>query len=154
MNAPISGRLKLLFLIHSIVGLFLGLGIVFMPITMGDWFSLPIVGTVFERLVGVAVMSFGLSSALAYFQNRFESIKLLVQLEIIWTLLATILLAWGAITIDQFPNILLENIDSARLWMWITTILMGIFFLAYAGCYLFDERTETGTEPRYAASEA
>jgi hypothetical protein len=152
MNAPISGRLKLTFLIHAVVGILLGLGMLFMPITMFGWFGIIIEGTVFERLAGVAVLSFGLSSGLAYFQTRFESVKLLVQLEIIWTLLATILLVWGAINIDQFPNMIADNINTASLWVWVDTIVMGLFFLAFAGCYLFDEKTES--EHSYAGAKA
>jgi hypothetical protein len=157
MNAPISGRLKLTFLIHAIAGILIGLGILFMPVTLGNWFSIPVEGTVFERLVGVAVLSFGLSSGLAYFQTRFESVKLLVQLEIIWTFLATILLAWAAFNIEQqFPNVLIEDINTASLWIWLTTALMGLFFLAYAGCYLFDKKSKTDneTDSRYVGAEA
>jgi len=152
MNAPISGRLKLVFLIHAIVGVILGLGYLFIPVTMGGWFGLTLEGTVFEHLVGVAILSLGLSSALAYFQTRFESVKLLVQLEIIWTLLATILLVWGALNIDQFPNMIAGEVSTAQLWVWVDTVIMGLFFLAFAGCYLFDEKTETSRS--YAGSEA
>jgi hypothetical protein len=154
MNAPISGRLKLTFLIHAIVGLVLGLGYLFIPVQMGEWFGLNLQGDVFERLIGAAILSFGLSSALAYFQTRFESVKLLVQLEIIWTLLATILLAWAALSIDQFPNMIANELSTAGMWVWFDAVLMGLFFLAFAGCYLFDEKTDTETERRYAGSEA
>lgn len=152
MNVPISGRLKLIFLIHAIVGLVLGLGMVFIPTTLGDWFRIPMEGTFVERFVGVAIISLGLSSFLAYMQTRFESIKLLVQLELIWTLLATILFAWGAITIDEYPAIVPDQIDTARIWVWVFAIIMGLFFFAFGSCYLLDEKS--APSQTYAGSEA
>lgn len=153
MNAPISGRLKLVFLVHAIIGFLIGLGMLFFPVTVFSWFSINVEGMVFERLLGIAILSFGLSSALAYFQNRFESVKLLVQLEIIWTLLATILLIWAALSLEDYPALYSGyELGTARLWVWADAILMGLFFVGFGGCYLFDEKSETAQT--YAGSEA
>ena len=89
--------LEIVFLIHFITGLILGIIFFFIPdaycklvgVTMTDYGVL--------RLLGAASLALGGSSFLAYRSKDWEKAKLVVQTDLIWLVSASVGLAWGLI---------------------------------------------------------
>ncbi|MHA2169627.1 MAG: hypothetical protein ACXAB7_07005 [Candidatus Kariarchaeaceae archaeon] len=100
---PIPTILKNTFLAHAILGVVMGLSYLIDPKMYEDLFDFTMAEPMVYRLVGAAVFALGVSSWLAYREISFEKVRILVILEIIWTILGTIVTVWGVID-DQFPN--------------------------------------------------
>ena len=97
MTKELLKGLKIVFLVHFILGLILGIIFLFIPgiycnlvgVTMTDYGAL--------RLIGAASLAFGCSSFLAYRSNDWEKVKLLVQMDLIWLVSAIVGLVWWLI---------------------------------------------------------
>ena len=122
MEKQISSGLKVTFLVHVIVGAIFGLVMLLVP---GMWNLLGV--TVQEpamyRLTGAAILGFTTSSWLAYKETAWEKVKIVVQMEIVWTILATLVLLWGLI-FAGLPAI-----------EWINAVIMGGFAAAFSFFY-------------------
>jgi hypothetical protein len=89
--------LEIVFLIHFILGLILGIIFLFIPdiycnlvgVTMTDYGVL--------RLIGASSLALGCSSFLAYRSKDWEKAKLLVQMDLIWLVSAIFGLVWWLI---------------------------------------------------------
>jgi len=122
MEKQISSGLKVTFLVHVIVGAIFGLVMLLVP---GLWNLLGV--TVQEpamyRLTGAAILGFTTSSWLAYKETAWEKVKIVVQMEIVWTILATLVLLWGLI-FAGLPAI-----------EWMNAVIMGGFAAAFSFFY-------------------
>ena len=122
MEKQISSGLKVTFLVHVIVGAIFGLVMLLVP---GMWNLLGV--TVQEpamyRLTGAAILGFTTSSWLAYKETAWEKVKIVVQMEIVWTILATLVLLWGLI-FAGLPAI-----------EWMNAVIMGGFAAAFSFFY-------------------
>jgi hypothetical protein len=98
MEKQMSTGLRTTFLIHVIVAGIFGLALLFVP----EWWlslqgvSVPVVEP--YRLIGAAALAFATSSWLAYRAGVVEKVKIIVQMEIVWTILATIVFLWGLLS--------------------------------------------------------
>ena len=131
MDKPISSGLKITFLLHFIVALIFGVLMLFLPQVWGNLAGVWIVSHELYRLVGAAILAFGLSSLLAYRASQWESVRIVVLTEIFWTAMAAgitlyYLVRW------YFPPL-----------YWVTAILMAGFSVAFIYFYLKNKSTTT-----------
>jgi hypothetical protein len=120
----ISSGLKTLFLVHFIVGLVFGLAFVLIPKIFMGLFGMSVPDVEPYRLVGAAVLAFTASSWYCYQAAVWEKVKIVVQAEIVWTVLATLVLLYGLLFAGQ-PSAL-----------WINTIIMAVFAAAFIYFYV------------------
>jgi hypothetical protein len=136
MDKPITSGLKTLFLIHAVVGLVFGLAYLVIPDTFAGWFNMPMGDLPLARMVGAAILGFAASSILGYLAHEWREVRIVVQAEIAWTLLAAAISLWFVL-------------DGA--WPvagWVNFGLMALFFLGFTYFYW---REQTMPVPRTAS---
>ena len=116
----ITSGLRTLFLVHGVVGLVFGLAMLFIPESTGDWVNWPVEDVMAWRVIGAATMAFAASSLLAYSRSLYSEVKLIIQMEMVWTALAALIYLWGQFFADK-PDIG---------WLWV--IVMGAFAVAFS----------------------
>jgi hypothetical protein len=124
MNTKISAGLKMLFLVHFVVGLVFGLLQLFIPETLYSWFGTSIPEAWPYRLVGAAILAFTASSWLCYQAAVWDKVKIVVQTEIVWAVLATLVILFGLFFED------LPTVD------WINAVIMAGFAAAFIYYYI------------------
>ncbi len=123
MEKKLSSGLKTVFLIHAVVGTIVGLAYLLIPSQVNDLINWPTTDDAPLRLVGAAILGFAVSSWLAYRETDWEHVKIVVQMEIFWTILATIVFLWG---------VLFANLPA---FGWVDAIVMAAFAIAFAYFY-------------------
>ena len=118
-NKTIPVGLKYTFLVHFIIGIIYGLFLIFAPDTYAEMFEFVDYTPMTLRMIGGAILAFGISSWFAYKATSFEIVKIIMIAEIAWTALAAIINIWGIIA-DEFPA-----------WAWLNAIMM----LAFTGAF-------------------
>lgn len=98
----IPSGLKITFLIHFIITGIVGIQHVVAPRWWTDLAGMEIIITVTWRVIGAAVISFAVSSWLAYKAIFWEQVRILVIMEIVWSVTAALVLIWG-ILIEGAP---------------------------------------------------
>ena len=88
MDKSISSGLKSTFLIHCIVALVFGPVFLLFPQVWGSLAGVQITAHELYRMLGAVILALGLSSWLAYQAKQWESVRILVLTEIVWTGLA------------------------------------------------------------------
>lgn len=129
MGKPITSGLKVLFLIHALVGLLFGLGFLVIPATLVGWFNMPLTEEPYLRLIGAAILGYSATSLVAYQAHYWSEVKIAVQGEFVWTGLAATLSLW----------FVLDSIWPAAGWLIFS--LMALFFIAFGYFYWREERT-------------
>jgi hypothetical protein len=127
MEKQSSKGLKNLFLFHFIVAIVFGLTYLLIPETFASIVQWPLRETFPYRLLGAALMGFGVSSWLAFKNQLWESVKIVVVMEIVWCGLGTLVMLWGMFT-QGLPAI-----------GWLNTVLMAFFTVTF-GYYLMSEK--------------
>ena len=123
MEKQVSPGLKTLFLVHGILAGIFGLVYLAIPKVWGDLVNLPMKQPELYRLIGAALWAFASGSWLAYKQTGWENVKIVVQMEIIWTILGALVLLWG-LMFAGFPRA-----------DWMNVIIFGGFGLAFSYFY-------------------
>jgi hypothetical protein len=138
MDVPISNSLRTTFLIHMIVGLVLGAALWLVPgrsLTLLGWvpdqvqlpqteLSVPgqtFVDPVVTRLLGAALLALGYASFLGWRSSRREQVSLLVQMEFVYCVLATIAILVGIFTMSR----------PAPLIGWVLAAMLAAFAVAW-----------------------
>ena len=129
MEKQISSGLKTTFLAHFIVGVAFGLIYLFIPEAWGNLVNWPILEPTAYRLIGAAILSFAASSWLAYRESAWEKVKIVVQMEIVWTILGTLVMLWGLI------------FASLPAFGWVNAVVLAGFAAAFSVFYFRQERT-------------
>ena len=75
------------------------------------------------RMVGAAILGFTTSSWFAYKQTLWDRVKIVVQAEIVWTILATLTMLYGLIFV-HLP-----------VGLWMNVVIMGAFAVAFTTFY-------------------
>ena len=123
MNTKLSQGLKTTFLIHFIVALLFGLGYLLIPTTVGNWYGLDVQEPAIYRLLGGALLGFAASSWLSYQATDWESVRIVVVMEIVWTVLGTLVMLY-ALLYAGFPVL-----------GWINAIILAAFAVAFGWFY-------------------
>lgn len=129
MEKQIVPGLRTTFLVHSIVGLIFGLVYLLIPDMLAGWFgvSLPeAMQPMLFRMLGAAILAFTASSWWAYHETAWERVKIIVEMELVWTILGTLVLLWGLL-LGAFPAA-----------FWISALILAAFAAAF-GYFLFAE---------------
>ena len=127
MEKQSSKGLKYSFLFHFIVAIVFGLTYLLIPETFASIVQWPLKETFPYRLLGAALMGFGVSSWLAFKNQLWESVKIVVVMEIVWCGLGSVVMLWGMFT-QGLPAI-----------GWLNTVLMAFFTVTF-GYYLISEK--------------
>jgi len=127
MEKQSSKGLKNLFLFHFIVAIVFGLTYLLIPETFASIVQWPLRETFPYRLLGAALLGFGVSSWLAFKNQLWESVKIVVVMEIVWCGLGTLVMLWGMFT-QGLPAI-----------GWLNTVLMAFFTVTF-GYYLISDK--------------
>jgi len=128
MEKQISNGLKNTFIFHFIVAIVFGLTYLLIPDTWATIVQWPLRETFPYRLLGAALLGFGVSSWLAFKNPLWESVKIVVVMEIVWCGLGTVVMLWGMV-IQRLPAI-----------GWLNTVLM-VFFTVTFGFFLIREKS-------------
>lgn len=123
MDKQISPGLKITFLAHFVVGLLFGLVLLLVPDVLGTLSGQPIIEPIAYRGMGAAVVALAVSSWLASKEKLWDKVKIVVQIEIIWTVLFVIVSVYGILT-GQFPPM-----------DWMNVIIVGGFGIVFALYY-------------------
>lgn len=122
MEKHISSGLKTTFLVHIIVGAIFGL-VNFLVPEVWNLGGVLVKEPMMYRLVGAAILGYTASSWWAYRETSWEKVKIVVQMEIVWTILATLAFLWGLL-FAGLPTLL-----------WINAVIMGGFAAAFSFFY-------------------
>lgn len=123
MNTPLSQWLKLTFLIHFIVALLFGLGFLLIPVAVGNIYGLNVQEPDIYRLLGGAMLGFAVSSWLSYQATGWESVRIVVVMELVWTILGTLVMLY-ALLFTGFPAL-----------GWLNAIILAAFAIAFGSFY-------------------
>ena len=115
--------LRATFAAHAITALVFGLINLFIPDIWGDLVNWPVDDTRAYRLLGAAMLAFGVSSVLAYLETDWEKVIIIVRTEIVWTALGTLVLLWAII------------FDGAPVIGWLYVVLMGVWTVLFSIFY-------------------
>jgi len=123
MDKQVSPGLKTTFLIHAIVATLFGLAYLFIPKKFGSLVNWPVTEPEAYRILGAAIFGFAASSWLAYSASAWEQVKIVVQMEIVWTILGTLVLLYG-IFFAGLPG-----------FAWVTAIILAVFAVLFIVFY-------------------
>jgi hypothetical protein len=90
----LSKGLKIVLLVHFILGIILGIIFLFLPDIYCGLFGFPMSDHGPLRLIGAASLALGTSSFLAFRTKDWEKTKLFIQMEFIWLIAAIVAMIW------------------------------------------------------------
>ncbi|MGD0550934.1 MAG: hypothetical protein ABSA81_10395 [Candidatus Bathyarchaeia archaeon] len=123
MDEQIPYGLKITFLVHFVVAVVFGAGFLLIPDMLTGMLGARTVEPSTFRLVGAAMLAFAASSWLAYRQPVWEKVKIVVQIEIVWTVLGVLAMLYGLI---------FEGLPAAD---WMNVVILGAFAVAFIFFY-------------------
>ena len=129
MTRSISNRLKTVFMLYAIFAVVLGFLYLVMPVAWGNLVNWIPAQPFDHRIIGATFLAFGLGSWLAARKAAWDQVSLVVQMNVIWTVLATLLLLWG-VSLGGLPTL-----------GWVYVISVGAFAIAFVLAYLEHQRT-------------
>lgn len=124
MTEPISARLKTIFLVHAVFAGILGLLYLVVPERWGALVSWPPAEPFDHRIIGATFLAFGWASWLARKQTSWARVQVIVQMNVLWCTLATLLMVAGLVG-GGLPAL-----------GWVYVVCVGAFALAFALSYL------------------
>jgi len=123
MNTQLSQGLKTTFLVHFIVALLFGLGFLLIPSAVGSFYGLNVQEPEIYRLLGGALLGFAVSSWLSYKATSWESVRIVVVMEIFWAILGTLVMLY-ALLLAGFPAL-----------GWLNAVIFAAFAIAFGRFY-------------------
>ena len=123
MEKKIAAGLKTTFLVHLIVGGLFGLVYLLIPEVFGSLVGWPVKDPFIYRLFGGALLGITSTSWFAYKATTWESVKIVVQMEIIWTIMGT-LVTLGGIFLVGLP-----------IFAWLNAAILACFAVAFTYFY-------------------
>jgi len=123
MRTQLTQGLKTTFLIHFIVALLFGLGFLLIPDVLGKMYGLKVQDWTAYRLLGGALLGFGVSSWLSYKANSLENVRIVVVMEIVWPTLGALVTLY-ALLFAGYPAL-----------AWINAVILAAFAVAFGWFY-------------------
>jgi hypothetical protein len=123
MDKQISPGLNRTFLAHFIVGMIFGLVLLLVPDFLGTMSGQPILEPIAYRALGGAILAFSFSSWLAYKETLWDKVKIVVLMEIVFSILFVLVSVYGIFS-GQLP-----------IMDWMNVIIVGGFGIAFAVFY-------------------
>jgi hypothetical protein len=123
MQRQILPGLRMTFIAHVIVALIFGLAWLIIPDRFGELFGGPVQEPLAWRVIGAATLAFGASSWWAWHEVEWERVKIIVETEIVWTVLATLIYLYAVLGAGYPAS------------FWLGVILMAAFFVAFGYFY-------------------
>jgi hypothetical protein len=127
MKEEISKLLKITFLIHFFVAVIFGLVFTFIVEIYIDLINWPFPDPVTGRILGAMFLGIATASLLAWRETKWESVKIVVQMEIVWLAIG---IAVHFFAIFAFPGL--------PFMMWVQAGILIFFFVAFMWFY-FDQ---------------
>ncbi len=128
MKEEISKLLKITFLIHFFVAVIFGLVftvIVEIYLELVGWpYDDPVTG----RVLGAVFLGFAVSSLLSWRETKWESVKIVVQMEIAWLIIGTAVHFFAIFTDPLLPFII-----------WVQVAILIVFLVAFTWFYYDQE---------------
>jgi hypothetical protein len=134
--------LKTVFLIHAIVALLFGIVAFVRPVYWVTWFAWTRFDPVMTRGYGAALLALAVASWLGYRAAAWSEVRIIVQMEIAFTVLSTVGGLW-ALLFRHGPA-----------FLWVGIVLWVAFAIAWIVCYArATSRTarEAGSQPAVPA---
>lgn len=126
MKENISKLLKLTFLIHFFVAVIFGLVFTVLVELYVDFVGWPYQDYITGRVLGAVFLGFAAASLLSWRETKWESVKIVVQMEIVWLAIGVAVHLWAILT-DIFIFIL-----------WVQLIIL-LFFLGAFIYFYYDQ---------------
>jgi hypothetical protein len=123
MEKKISSALRTTFLIHFLVGIIFGLIFLLFSEVWGELVGWPVTEPSIYRLLGAAILGYGISSWLVYRDTVWERVKIVIQMEIVWTGLGALVMLWGLV---------FEGVPAIG---WLYAVLLAAFTVAFSVFY-------------------
>jgi hypothetical protein len=123
MEKQIPYGLKITFLVHVVMAGVFGLVFLLVPEMFGGMMGAPILEPSTFRLVGAALIAFAASSWFAYRETVWERVKIVVQMEIVWTILGVLATLYGLVY---------EGLPTGD---WMNVVILGAFAVAFIFFY-------------------
>ncbi len=119
-----AGGLKTTFLVHMVVALVFGLLMFLVPALWGSLVGYNVADPTITRLAGAAMLALALSSWLGSRADRWETVHIVVQMEIVFTVLAALAVLYGLF------------FEGAPAFGWVAFILFAAFAAAWVFFFL------------------
>lgn len=126
MKEEISKLLKLVFLVHFFVAVIFGLTFTFITeyyVSLTGW---PYLDPITGRVLGAVFLGLAVASLLAWKETKWDHVKIIVQMEIVWLAVAIVVHIWALIL---FPVLII---------IWVQTAI-SIFFLVAFTWFYYDQ---------------
>ncbi len=136
MEKQVLPGLRTTFLVHAILGAIFGILYLLIPETWGNLIGWPIQEPVAYRLIGAAILGFAASSWFAYHEVPWENVKIVVEMEMVWTILGTLVMLWG---------LLLAGLPTIG---WVNAVILGGFAVAFGFFYFREASLVSRPAPR------
>lgn len=133
MDQRISPGLKTTFLANAVIGGLVGLQHLLVPRVWTDLAGIEISETVTWRVIGAALIGFAVSSWLAYREEAWDRVRIVVLMQIVWSALGALVILWG---------ILFEGLPPLE---WVNLVILAAFAVAFA---VFGSRRRATKQPR------
>ena len=130
MQKVVSPGLKILFLVHAIGGTIFGLVYLIIPQAVETLLRVPVKDPELYRVLGAALLGIAASSWYAWRETAWERVKIVVQMEIVWTILGTLTMLWG---------LLFAGLPAVE---WTQAVILGGFAVAF--CVYFYQHVREG----------
>lgn len=127
MKENISKLLKLTFLIHFFVAVIFGLVftvLVELYVSVVDW---PYHDYITGRVLGAVFLGFAAASLLSWRETKWESVKIVVQMEIVWLAIGIAVHLWAILT------------DVFIFMLYVQSVILIIFLVAFIYFYYDQE---------------
>ncbi len=126
MKEEISKLLKLTFLFHFFVVVIFGLSFTFIVEIYAGFVAWPYLDPITGRVLGAVFLGFAAAMLLAWRETEWESVKIIVQMEIVWLAIGLAVHIWAILT------------EVFILMLWVQAGLL-IFFLGAFIYFYYDQ---------------
>ena len=122
-SSSINGLLKYTFLLHAVVTVVFGLPLLVVPGRMLDLFGWSPQDPLMSRMLGAALLGFGWSSVRGFLLTSWSQVRILVEAELVFCLLAAV---------GLLRHLLVGNYPW---YVWMTFAIFAVFAILWLVAY-------------------